>query len=428
MFTEANMLVFKVTKDCNLRCKYCYVSNKDKYKGIHVKFDTYKKIIDKVVEDKSKAINKTRFALVFHGGEPLLLQPSYLAKMFKYAYDNFTKANIDFSLGLQTNLTLLNDENAEILSEYGVNVGVSFDGLKRSNLLRMSLPSKFFESKFKLLKDYNIDFGVLIVVNSLNYKNTKKNADYIIRKYNLPGLKVNYVEDVNSVGNIEVSGIDFYNYAVKPFIDDFMKKGYTYEANTSLIIEKFIIRSIAIIDEVRRSNCGSKICGGGTQIIEVEPDGSVYFCGRYSNPFNEAYIGFAWDKDFLDLHRHKRYLDFAYEKHKLLLKYECDLCPADKICDHGCMAFHFSKYNKWGIRTNLVCPIFKNVHNYLVKNKKQIIEAFIKKHMGTQKEFEYDFKEKIIKIKPRYENFMKQLSNIIKIELKNYHTLKFRSI
>ena len=34
MFNYANMLVLKVTRDCNLRCKYCYLADKDEYKEV----------------------------------------------------------------------------------------------------------------------------------------------------------------------------------------------------------------------------------------------------------------------------------------------------------------------------------------------------------------------------------------------------------
>ena len=29
MFGKTNILILKVTRDCNLRCKYCYIKNKD---------------------------------------------------------------------------------------------------------------------------------------------------------------------------------------------------------------------------------------------------------------------------------------------------------------------------------------------------------------------------------------------------------------
>ena len=47
---EAQSLTFIVTEDCNLRCKYCYITHKSK--GKVLRLETAKKFIDYVLTDK----------------------------------------------------------------------------------------------------------------------------------------------------------------------------------------------------------------------------------------------------------------------------------------------------------------------------------------------------------------------------------------
>ena len=65
----AQTLTFIVTEDCNLRCKYCYVTHKSKNKVM--KLETAIKFIDYILED-TKFIKSEAVILDFIGGEPLL--------------------------------------------------------------------------------------------------------------------------------------------------------------------------------------------------------------------------------------------------------------------------------------------------------------------------------------------------------------------
>ena len=421
MFTEANMIVLKVTRDCNFRCKYCYLVDKDQHRGERIKLDVFKRIIDRAIEDKKKSNNKKKLNIVLHGGEPLLLNNNTLSSMLRYMADAFVQNNIDFGIGLQTNMSLLNEEKAIILSDYNVNVGVSFDGIKTSNLMRTTISNDIFEKKFELLQKYNINFGVLIVVTKQNLPYAYKSAKYITKKYDIPSVKVNYAEDVTSVGDIEVNGKDFFEQALKPFIDDYIKTGISIEANMFRIINIFLAHTLTYCHP-SKTNCGGVICGAGSQILATDPTGNVYFCGRYSRDYEDAYIGNIFEKDFADLHRFKRHLDFALKKHKIVMKHNCDICPARYICDHGCMAFHFSKFEEWGIRTDLVCPIYKSLHSYMIQNKEKIFKAFINNHMKNGNKFNYNLNSRIIKIKPEYQYFKIGDKQYI-ISVKNSHTI-----
>jgi len=62
-------ITFSVTEECNLRCKYCYMTGKNNVKKMS--FETAKKAIDYILEDR-KTFNELGVIWNFIGGEPFL--------------------------------------------------------------------------------------------------------------------------------------------------------------------------------------------------------------------------------------------------------------------------------------------------------------------------------------------------------------------
>lgn len=378
MFSEINTLIFKVTRDCNLRCKYCYVKNKDNFKGEIVSFETFKDIINRVINDRKDMPKKNELNFVFHGGEPLLLGADKLKLYLGYASRKFLDNNIPCRFAMQTNLTLLSEDILMVLHEYNVNLGVSFDGIKEANWARSAQSTDYFEENFKLLKKYNISFGFLMVVHQLNYTKVKESVNYLINKYDIKSIKVNYAEDVLNLGGSEISGHTFFINAWKPLLDAFITGEHAelIESNLQNILNMHFRNIFSSEGHMRvfTGNCGQKICGGGKNIIEVGPDGKAHCCGRYSEDYEAAYIEHVNDKEFLNLRQLGKYFEMVTIKHKIINDLGCDLCIADGICDHGCMAFYYDKFGEFGIRQDLSCELFKDLINYFVLNEQKLLE------------------------------------------------------
>ena len=68
-------ITFQVTEDCNLKCSYCYQTNKTHHK---MNFETAKKFIDYIFKNKNNPNffyneeNTLGFIIDFIGGEPFL--------------------------------------------------------------------------------------------------------------------------------------------------------------------------------------------------------------------------------------------------------------------------------------------------------------------------------------------------------------------
>lgn len=387
MFRYSNQLILKVTRDCNLRCEYCYIKNKDHFKGEMIEFDLFKETIERIIKERIVQQQPDVFNLIFHGGEPTLASKEHMTKMFIYADKRFREEGISYSFGMQSNLTLIDEEWCQMLSRWGVSLGCSFDGVGEDSNNKRTVKEDTFYKKFDMLKKYNVSFGLLMVAHEGNMDSMIKSADFLRDRYGIDMMKVNYIEDVNGVGG-EIPGDLFFEKGWKPFLDEWIDKDsgvdYLRESNSRHLITKFFTDYLTHHKNLERSNCGNKVCGGGTCIVEMEADGEFQFCGRYAEMSDESYVMNVKDKDFLSLKQLKRYTDFIYEKHKVIKRAGCDTCIADGICDHGCMAFHFAKFGEWGIRTDLTCDIHKNFYEYCITNVVDILAAAYREERKDQ--------------------------------------------
>lgn len=129
---ESIEVVIKVAERCNINCSYCYVFNKGNtaylQKPVKISRDMMVATTNYVV-DGAKALGSTTVAVVFHGGEPLMMGKrdfDFFCKTLHEALDSVT----DLRLNLQTNAMLIDDEWIDLFAKHSISVGVSIDGPK----------------------------------------------------------------------------------------------------------------------------------------------------------------------------------------------------------------------------------------------------------------------------------------------------------
>lgn len=124
--------IIACTKECNLRCKYCFEEenfkssqnvsllriNEDFEKGIPL----LRKFGRELIAYNRKRGFRTEFT--FHGGEPLLIKPELIEVLCAY-YRSLDKC-VHFNV--QTNGTICTEEMLSVLEKYSFRVGVSIDG------------------------------------------------------------------------------------------------------------------------------------------------------------------------------------------------------------------------------------------------------------------------------------------------------------
>jgi len=124
---ELDTVLIKVASRCNINCSYCYIYNL----GDTGWASMPNQISDETVQAIARALGQlTRiqcrpFAVVLHGGEPLLLGAQRLRRLIHLIR---SKLPPETSLSLQTNGILLSDELLDLFSETRTTVSVSLDG------------------------------------------------------------------------------------------------------------------------------------------------------------------------------------------------------------------------------------------------------------------------------------------------------------
>jgi len=407
VFRFTDLIIFRMTRDCNLNCKYCFMQNKGEFKGEIIEFELLQKIILRIVEQR--VINNLQnqpIQLVLHGGEVLLLGEKRLYDILEFITKTFVKNDIKYTLACQTNATLLDDKIAKVFSLFEVNVGLSFDGIGDSNSSRTDIKQEIFENKFEILKNNKCKYGFLIVASKKNIDNMQKTQEYLenlgIEDNNaesiVKGYKINYCEDMINPGEnseIEVSGSEMFNKVWKPELDRFLIRKKTIEFHVNELLTKTLVDILTYHTNQTRSGCGTKWCGAGLCMIAVEPDGEMDYCDRYSKKFPEAYVQHSLDYDFLGIYQLKKAIDYNVMKKNLYKKYGCNTCIADYICDHGCESFYKSKFNEYGIDIRIVCDQHKDFYNYVLNNIEKFLQVYCDNNKSIRSK-DVIFKTKLI--------------------------------
>ena len=169
------VVIFKITKQCNLNCKYCYSKKKSNFINLSV--------IDNLC-DEILAYKKP-IQLIFHGGEPLLEieKIKYIIKKLK------TKKNIYYSI--QTNGVLLDKNIIIFFKKNNVKVCISLDGPKKyHNLYRSNFEDTY--NSINLCNNYGLNPSVICVLNELSIKHPKS-IFIFFKKLNINRIKFNLI-------------------------------------------------------------------------------------------------------------------------------------------------------------------------------------------------------------------------------------------
>jgi uncharacterized protein len=124
---EIDTVLVKVASRCNINCTYCYVYNMGDSGWAempnHISDETTQCVARALAE--LTRIQTRPFAVVLHGGEPLLLGPRKLDRVLSGLRN---AAPSECSFGLQTNAILISEDILDVCSRNRTTVSVSIDG------------------------------------------------------------------------------------------------------------------------------------------------------------------------------------------------------------------------------------------------------------------------------------------------------------
>ena len=331
---KSQTVTFIVTNDCNLRCKYCYITHKSSNK--HMDFSVAKNFIDYILTSDDLKFSDA-VILEFIGGEPLL-EVELIDKIVDYfkikSYELNHKWSWNYRISICTNGVNYSSslvQNFISKNHSKLSMGITIDGTKDKHDLQRVFPDgsgsfevinknidlwltqfpgnskvTFASDDLRYLKDSVIflwNRGIKVVSSNVVFENVWKDGDDELFENQLKEL-ADYVLDNNLYNSNNIC----------TFFDDYI--GYSYIEN----------------------ELDSTSCGAG-KMVALSPEGRMFPCIRYYgyslNNHEEWSVG-----DIENGFDMEKVRPFMLASNKLQSDSECLNCPIATGCAF-CQGFNY---------------------------------------------------------------------------------------
>ncbi len=329
--------ILKVTEDCNLSCKYCYVPENSP-KGI---------LSSETLEESLKQVLRTedeRVDFIWHGGEPLLSGAELYLDGMEYM-EEYNENDAIIKNKIQTNGTLIKDEHVDLFEDYDFGVGISLDGPKEIQDYQRIHPNgrgsyEEVMNGINKLKEREVDFGILSVLTRKGlgkekeiYEEIKSHTDHGKLNFFLPEGHGRKYEDRLGIDNKDFFKLfrNFYELWKNEENTDF-RLSPLVEIVTSFVSEN---------NDRKNSLCAFNNSCLSNGYISVSPHGDVYPCGRVSG-IERYKLGNVNEKENLIERIRREDLPEMNRKRNDSIESSCGDCNYLEICYGGCA--HDSQY------------------------------------------------------------------------------------
>lgn len=350
---DTQVLTFIVTEDCNLRCKYCYITHKSQ--GKIMSLDTARQFIDYVLTT-DKIHRCESVILEFIGGEPLL-EPELIEKICDYfkirSYELKCSWYWNYRISIGTNGVNYNDPRVQRLIKKNkgkISISITLDGTKEKHDLQRVFPDGsgsydiISENVKWWLKDFPGDTKV-----------TFSSADLVYLKDSIIELWSRGISDVAAnvvYENVWKENDEFIFEEQLKELADYIIDNDLYDKYTCTLFEETLGSPYKKEDLLRTS------CGAG-KMLALSPQGNIYPCMRYydySLNHKKGYIIGNVEKG-IDLEKARIFELVMY-------KYQCDekclKCSVATGCEF-CQGYNYDEADTETNfqRTTYICKMHK---------------------------------------------------------------------
>lgn len=313
-------LVISLTNDCNLRCKYCFVGEKNFCKKVISK-SYINEAIDSVKE-LAKIKGKEEIFITFFGGEPTLY-PELIRYSIKVAKDRLKNYKVSFGI---TSNGVFNEEIKNLLVENDFTVTISMDGLpkfqdKQRVTAKNQGTSNIIEKTIKDLTVRGVNVIVRMTITQEMIYEFKETIDYL----NSLGVKIIHFEPMTMGGRAKENE----DYLERPTPEEYAHK--LEEAIDYAKENKVKIISSTVMNALSPSYM---FCDGiGKNKLAVTYEGVFSSCLGVQNKEHPLASKFIVEnrniKSWMDA-KFGSYVDDYTKKDK------CEKCFAKYVCAGGC--------------------------------------------------------------------------------------------
>ncbi len=361
---QFSLLIKPTSADCNLQCEYCFYHGRksDPYKSqsIHRMNDEVLKSM--ISQYLSFAGPYTSFS--WQGGEPLLMGIDFFRRVVEfqqmYGYSGQCIGN-----SIQTNLTLITIELAELFHKYNFLIGVSLDGPQeyhdyyRKNTAKHGSFTKVMEG-INILQSYKVEFNILAVVNNLTVKKAKETYNFFIENgfrflQYIPAVEF----DDNGITEFSVTPEDYGDFLCQLF-DIWYNNGNP-------------IASIRIFDNIASMYAGipSEACifkEKCDNYAVIEYNGDVYPCDFFVE--EGLKLGNLLEIPLKQIIQGQKMQKFASNKEDI----SCMDCKWKYICHDGC------QHHRQSGKKDYLCNSYRRFFDYSESRFKVLGQKIIKQY------------------------------------------------
>ncbi len=268
---------FNPTERCNFDCTYCYLPREIRKNGISM---DAKQLISnlKILLDFFKQVlgDDVKPQIIFHGSEPMMAKDAVFAGIEEF--------KDDFLFGIQTNSTLLTDEDLEFIKKNKVGLGISLDAPIRevADKTRKSWSGKGGFDKVVSVIEKLGDYPAYNVITTV----TKYNVDMLselvkfYHRLKVPVIMLNPVRCTQQGGRDSKPNDMVFLERMTQALD------LTYElyekSGRKLVVANFANILAGILGPTgRRLMCDISPCGGGRCFFALSAHGDVFPCSEF---------------------------------------------------------------------------------------------------------------------------------------------------
>lgn len=322
------IMTLEINQKCNLKCKYCYLGEKDgskmsiatAYKGVEIAFE------------KAKFHKDRKIWFDFVGGEAFIDFPM-IKDIVAYIEKRNQKGGNILQYSITTNATLFTQEIIDYLVDKKFSLKVSIDGNKAVNDMNRIAKAHYsvhdkILSQLDLIRNFekrtNKIVQVTNVVTNNNYKSYADSVKYLVGKigFRMIDTGIDYYSDWSET---EMAGLEneirkIFNYFIERA---YQGKGFRWSFAESLV-------------DIKKEPCKRFYsCGAGIVSSYVRHDGSLYACpGNLNKEVELGDVNLGFDRKRIDWLQ--RFNDIDSEK--------CHACSAFSICtEKSCIMMNIGK-------------------------------------------------------------------------------------
>ncbi len=328
-------IIFRPTNNCNLTCTYCY--DKENHSDCrNLRKDAtelFQKNEGMIIEGIYKLWEKEkRRKLIFHGGEPLLVDSEVLDHFCNQLRD----LNIRYSI--QTNGTLIDQGTIQFFKNHNIHVGVSLDGCNEQQNSARVFPNgknsfQTVSKKLKLLREHSISHGVIMSISKQQLGHEQEIYDFIAEQ----GFHCNIRPVYNANGDFAPNILTQEEYA------DFLKTLFDiwYDDKEQKVGTRQISELYEALREELDEDYHPRLCNSlpdcFRHFISLDVNGELHSCNRLYG-IDKFHYGNIEDLSITDINS---CIDQLERERKQTIHNKCGNCERLDICHGGCVAESF---------------------------------------------------------------------------------------